>query len=57
MERIIKTLFVVWIYCIVWSLLEVILYGQVENREVDNIMMSLFAPIIYKAMENKPKGE
>ena len=56
MERIIKTLFVVWIYCIVWSLLEVILYGQVENREVDNIIMALFTPIIYKAMV-QPKGE
>lgn len=56
MERIIKTLFVVWIYCIVWSLLEVILYGQVENREVDNIIMAIFTPIIYKAMD-KPKGE
>ena len=56
MERTIKTLFVVWIYCIAWSLLEVILYGQVENREVDNIIMGLFTPIIYKAMD-KPKGE
>ena len=51
MERVIKTLFVVWIYCIVWSLLEVILYRQVENREVDNIIMALFTPIIYNAMK------
>ena len=56
MERIIKTLFVVLIYCIVWMLLEIILYGQAENREVDNIIMLLFAPTIYKAID-KPKGE
>ena len=50
MERIIKTLFVVWIYCIVWMLLEKILYGQIEYRIVDDIMMILFSPMIYKAM-------
>ena len=50
MNRTIKTLFVVSIYCIVWSLLEVILYGQAENRDVDNIMMVLFIPMIYRAV-------
>ena len=50
MGQIIKTLFVVLLYCIVWSLLEVILYGQAENRDVDNIMMVLFIPMIYKAV-------
>lgn len=50
MSQIIKTLFVVLLYCIVWSLLEVILYGQAENRDVDNIMMVLFIPMIYKAV-------
>lgn len=50
MNRTIKTLFVVCIYCIVWYLLEVILYGQAENRDVDNIMMVLFTPMIYRAV-------
>lgn len=50
MERIFKTLCIVWIYCVIWSLLEVILYGQAENRLVDNIIMILFIPIIYMAM-------
>lgn len=50
MKRIIKTLLVVWIYCLVWSLLEVILYGQAQNRIVDNIIMVLFIPMIYKAV-------
>ena len=50
MSQIIKTLFVVLLYCIVWSLLEVILYGQAENRDVDSIMMVLFIPMIYKAV-------
>lgn len=56
MERIIKTLFVVLIYCIVWILLETILYGQAEYRTVDDIMIVLFAPMIFKAID-KPKGE
>lgn len=50
MNRTIKTLFAVCIYCIIWSLLEVILYGQAENRDVDSIMMVLFMPMIYKAV-------
>ena len=50
MNRIAKTIFVVFVYGIIWSLLEVILYGQAENRDVDNIMMVLFIPMIYKAV-------
>lgn len=50
MNRTIKTLFVASIYCIVWCLLELVLYGQAENRDVDNIMMVLFMPMIYRAV-------
>lgn len=50
MNRTFKTLLVTSIYCIIWYLLEVILYGQAENRDVDNIMMVLFIPIIYRAV-------
>lgn len=50
MNRAIKTLFVTFIYCILWYLLEIILYGQAENRNVDNIMMVLFVPMIYRAV-------
>lgn len=57
MERIIKTTYFVLIYCIVWQLLEVILYGAAENREVDNIMMLLFIPMIYKAMRKREGDE
>ena len=56
MGRIIKTLFVVWIYGIVWIILEIILYGYPDSRIIDEIMLMLFTPIIYKAM-NQPKGE
>ena len=56
MKQIFKTLFVLWFYCVVWMLLEIILYGQAENRQVDSIMMCFFTPIIYKAMEEK-KGD
>ena len=56
MGSIIKTLFVVWIYGIVWIILEIILYGYPDSRIIDEIMLMLFTPIIYKAM-NQPKGE
>ena len=56
MGRIIKTLFVVWIYGIVWIILEIILYGYPDSRIIDEIMLMLFTPIIYKAMK-QPKGE
>lgn len=55
MVLIVKTMFITWMYCIVWALLEVVLYGQTEKRMVDDIMMLLFIPIIYVAMD-KPNG-
>ena len=36
-------------YCGVWMLLEVLLYGELQPRLVDDIMMVLFIPMIYKA--------
>lgn len=48
-QRFALTLMITYLYCNVWILLERILYGQVTNRIVDNIMMLLFVPIIYIA--------
>ena len=36
-------------YCSIWMLLEVLLYGELQPRLVDDIMMVLFIPMIYKA--------
>lgn len=49
----VKTAFLVLFYCVVWMFLEVILYGEVQNRAVDDIMMFMFIPAFYKAMKDK----
>jgi hypothetical protein len=36
-------------YCSIWMLLEILLYGELQPRLVDDIMMILFIPMIYKA--------
>lgn len=50
MKRIIQTAIWTMIYAFVWIVLEVIIYGNVTDRLIDNIMMLLFIPMIYKAM-------
>lgn len=47
MKRIFKTLFITWIYCATWQICEIILYGAVEHRVVDDIVMLFFMPVIY----------
>lgn len=48
-KRIVLTLLITTIYCYVWMGLELLLYGRIENRTVDNIVMLLFVPVIYLA--------
>lgn len=48
-KRILLTCIVTLIYCSIWMLLEIVLYGQIEPRIVDDIMMLLFIPCIWKA--------
>ena len=50
LERIILTFLITGIYSIIWMILELTLYGRVQNIEVDNIIMFLFMPIIYLAV-------
>ena len=50
MKRIILTLIVTYLICILWQGLEILLYGEIQNREVDNIIMLIIIPIIYKAL-------
>ena len=49
MERIFKTGWWFLILCLVWQGLELLIYGQIQPRVVDDIMVSLFLPFIYKA--------
>lgn len=39
------------LWCMIWILLEWIIYGKIEDRIVDNIMTILVVPIIYKAIK------
>ncbi len=49
MKRIFLTLIITYGYCIVWMILEKIIYGEVTDRFVDNIIIFLFIPVIYVA--------
>ena len=50
-EKCIKTFCITVAYCLIWMSLEFLLYGAIENRTVDNIMMILFVPVIYKSID------
>ncbi len=45
-QKILLTCIITFIYCMIWSWLEQTLYGEVQGRVVDDIMMLLFIPII-----------
>lgn len=49
LKRIMMTLLITSIYCCVWQMLELILYGEVQSRKVDDVIMLLFIPVIYLA--------
>ena len=51
--RLLKTCVSTLLYACVWMILEKLIYGTVMNRLVDNIMLLLFVPMIYKSMRNK----
>lgn len=50
-ENILKTFLVTSAWCFIWVLLETLIYGQPENRLVDNIMTIIVIPIIYMAVK------
>lgn len=45
--RIMLTILLTWIYCMIWTALEFIIDGVIMNTLVDNIIMVLFIPTIY----------
>ena len=49
-RNIVITLFLLYLWCIIWSGLEVLIYGFAENRIVDNIMTIILIPILYTAV-------
>lgn len=50
-QRIARTILVVWGYCIIWQILELYFYCEIQNRIVDNIMMVLFIPMIWRGVK------
>lgn len=48
-KAIIQTGITVILLCGIWQMLEYIVYGEVQPRIVDNIMVLFFIPFIYLA--------
>ena len=48
-KRIFATCVLIFFYCVVWMLLELIIDGQIVNKIIDNIIILLFVPIIFMA--------
>lgn len=49
-RNIIITFALLYLWCLIWSGLEILIYGYTENRAVDNIMTALLIPILYTAV-------
>lgn len=47
MKRFLKTMIATWLFGAVWILLEWMIEGAITNRLVDNIVLVIFAVIVY----------
>lgn len=62
MDRTLKAVYIWIVLALVWMGLELLLYGEIQPRTVDDIMWFLFLPFIYMAVNidsvaNKLKKE
>lgn len=55
MDRTLKAVYIWIILALAWMGLELLLYGEIQPRTVDDIMWFLFLPFIYMAV-NKNLG-
>lgn len=46
-DAIIHTVIITVMICGIWQMLEYLIYGQIQPRVVDDIMMIFFIPFIY----------
>lgn len=46
-----KTIIILFAICKFWQLIEIVYYGEVQNREVDNIIVVIMIPFIYRSIE------
>ena len=49
-KKILITCAITLVYCLTWMGLELALYGEVQGRIIDDIMMILFIPLIWKVV-------
>ena len=49
--RMAKTILTVYAICVFWQFIEIVYYGEVQNREVDNIIAVIMIPFIYRSIE------
>lgn len=50
MDRTLKAVYIWIVLALVWMGLELLLYGEIQPRTVDDIMWFLFLPFIYMAV-------
>lgn len=51
MERFCKTIYWYLILVFIWQGIEIVLYGEIQHRTVDDIMSLLYLPFIWMAMK------
>jgi hypothetical protein len=47
LHRFLKTLIITQVFGLIWMILELLIYGVITNRLVDNIMLCVFTVIVY----------
>lgn len=50
-----KTIFILFVYTLIWQILEIIIDGYVTERPIDTIMLLLFTPFIYYSVNTITK--
>ena len=46
-----KAIIILFAICTFWQLIEIVYYGEVQNREVDNIVAVIMVSFIYRSIE------
>lgn len=49
--KLLATLAISYVMGYIWELIELIAYGEIQARKVDDIMLVLYMPFVYLAVE------
>ncbi len=52
-KRLWKTSLITLLWCLIWMVLEYLMYGEIQSRMVDNIMTLLFIPFAWKSTKER----